>query len=81
MAEHTVAGVRFRVGMIGPHPTDPAKKIHACELLVETRWAAVRALRGQKILGIGDVLDAGGRLVDPMPVGARFSIVTAAGGA
>lgn len=79
MAEHAVNGVRFRVGMIGPHPKDPTKKIHLCELLAEASWASVRALRGRRILGLGDVIDAGAPLRDPLPKGARFSLLTGIG--
>lgn len=77
--EHTVNGISFRTSGLSA-PIAGGRRANGCELLTAAAWSDVRALAGTDVPGLGVVLDVGAPRIDPVPVGARISLVTAAQG-
>ena len=76
--EHTIGGVSLRLEFPGPHPTDPTKRVNGCALTAPATWAAVNALVGQELPGVGAILvTTAPRIRGDMPAGTRINLVTA----
>lgn len=74
--DHEIAGVTFRVSGLSASIAN-GRRANGCELTAAASWASVRALVGADVPGLGVVLDVGAPRTDPLPIGARFNLVTA----
>lgn len=76
--EYTIGGVSLRLEMPAPHPTDPSKRVNGCALTAPATWAAINALVGLDLPGVGPILvTAAPRIRGDLPVGTRINLVTA----
>ena len=77
--EYTIGGVSLRLEMPAPHPTDPTKRVNGCALTAPATWAAVNALVGLELPGVGEILvTSAPRIRGELAVGTRINLVTEA---
>ena len=76
--EHTIGGVSLRLEFPGAHPADPTKRVNGCALTAPATWAAINALVGLELSGVGPILvTAAPRIRGELAIGTRVNLVTA----